>query len=105
MSAWLKILTANKFKVLSIITCNLLYYLQFYARMPPLSTTATAATFYLPWPVPALPLPRRPGAGHLSCVDTPRQSRVQSKYLHVSRYGYLDIYTSLDTDTYISTRL
>ena len=35
MSAWLKILTANKFKVLSIVTCNLLYYLQFYTRMPP----------------------------------------------------------------------
>ena len=67
--------------------------------MPPLSTTATAATFYLPWPVPALPLPRRPGAGHLSCVDTPRQSRVLSRYLHVSRYGYLYIYTSLATDT------
>ena len=99
MSAWLKILTANKFKVLSIVTCNLLYYLQFYSRMPPLSTTATAATFYLPWPVPALPLPRRPGAGHLSCVDTPRQSRVLSRYLYVSRYGYLDIYTPLDTDT------
>ena len=90
MSAWLKILTANKFKVLSIGTSNLLYYLQFYTigcpLSPNLSTTATADTFYLPWPVPALPLPPRPGAGHLSCVDTPRQSS-------------LDIYTSLDTDT------
>ena len=63
--------------MLSIVNCNLLYYLQFYTiGCPPPSTTATAATFYLPWPVPALPLPRRPGAGHLSCVDTPRQSRV-----------------------------
>ena len=38
MSAWLKILTANKFKVLSIGTSNLLYYLQFYTiGCPPLS--------------------------------------------------------------------
>ena len=37
MSAWLKILTANKFKVLSIVTCNLLYYLQFYTIGCPLS--------------------------------------------------------------------
>ena len=75
MSAWLKILTANKFKVLSIVTCNLLYYLQFYSTLGcPLSPTATAATFYLPWPVPAVPLPRRPGAGHLRWVDTPRLS-------------------------------
>ena len=38
MSAWLKILTANKFKVLSIGTSNLLYYLQFYTiGFPPLS--------------------------------------------------------------------